>query len=208
MRFSNAGVTIELSRDRRRRFRDLPIIPCWPPPLGRRTRPEPLTLKRLAAARLVFILGMSSSQGGRLYSIRPANGALFLHPRYGFWIGAGARVEGAPGNRSAACPTRRVAAHLASVLQRVAAPVTHAPTSGFFEGNRGFWTLTPGLPSAAAWVTARLPDGRTASTGQPWLMQSVASNVGRQADQATFSVDILRPKFSGRNSQDCARWQS
>ena len=106
MRFSNAGVTIELSRQRRRRFRDLPIIPCWPPPLGRRTRPEPLTLKRLAAALLVFILGMSSSQGGRLYSIRPANGALFLHPRYGFWMGPVPRVALTPGNRSAPGPPR------------------------------------------------------------------------------------------------------
>src|SRR6187399_763252 len=106
MRFSNAGVTIALSRQRRRRLRDLPIIPCWPPPLGRRTRPEPLTLKRLDAALLLFILGISSSQGGRLYSIRPGNGALFLHPRYGFWMGRARRVECAPSSRSAPAPPR------------------------------------------------------------------------------------------------------
>ena len=58
MRFSNAGLTSALSRSRRRRLRDLPIIPCCPPLFGRRTRPEPVSLKRLAAARIVFILGM------------------------------------------------------------------------------------------------------------------------------------------------------
>lgn len=51
---------MSLSRARRRRVRLLPIMQCWPPPLGRRTRPEPVTLKRLLAARLVFILGMAT----------------------------------------------------------------------------------------------------------------------------------------------------
>src|SRR3954462_3504321 len=53
-----AESTMSLSRRRRRRLRDLPIIPCCALPLGRRTRPLPVTLKRLAAARLVFIFGM------------------------------------------------------------------------------------------------------------------------------------------------------
>lgn len=44
-------------RRRRRRLRDLPSMLCWAPPLGRRTRPEPVSLNRFAAARLVFILG-------------------------------------------------------------------------------------------------------------------------------------------------------
>ena len=146
MRFSNAGVTIALSRQRRRRFRDLPIIPCWPPPLGRRTRPEPLTLKRLLAARLVFILGMSSSQGGRLYSIRPANGALFLHPRYGFWIGAGARVQRAPGNRSGRAAAR-TAPHLTSLLRSLELgqhPVL--PQADFSKAIEAFGLSLPGCP--------------------------------------------------------------
>src|SRR5437870_3857687 len=58
MRLSKAGETRPLSRRRRRRVRDLPIIPCWPPHFGRRTRPAPVSLKRLAAPRRVFILGM------------------------------------------------------------------------------------------------------------------------------------------------------
>src|SRR5258708_18047660 len=57
-RCSMAESTMSLSRRRRRRLRDLPIIPCCALPLGRRTRPLPVTLKRLAAARLVFIFGM------------------------------------------------------------------------------------------------------------------------------------------------------
>ena len=175
MRFSKAGVTIELSRQRRRRFRDLPIIPCWPPPLGRRTRPEPLTLKRLAAALLVFILGMSSSQGGRLYSIRPANGALFLHPRYGFWRAPMPRVASTPGQPFSAGPSGRAEARCTSFyglpLRGATPPRRCAPRSGFFERNHGFWTLTPWLPFGTAWVTARLPDGGTASTSQLWLMQ-------------------------------------
>jgi len=142
MRFSNAGVTIELSRQRRRRLRDLPIIPCWPPPLGRRTRPEPLTLKRLDAALLVFILGMSSSQGGRLYSIRPANGALFLHPQYGFWMGLAPRVELTPGNRSAPGPPRRVAACLASSPALPSRAGEACSQKRIFRTNHGFWTLT------------------------------------------------------------------
>ena len=61
-----------------------------------RRHDDSLTLKRLDAALLLFILGISSSQGGRLYSIRPANGALCLHPRYGFWTGSSPSVESAP----------------------------------------------------------------------------------------------------------------
>src|SRR3954469_14873990 len=57
-RCSMAASTMSLSRRRRRRLRDLPIIPCCALPLGRRTRPLPVTFKRLAAARLVFIFGM------------------------------------------------------------------------------------------------------------------------------------------------------
>jgi hypothetical protein len=71
-------------------------------------------LKRLAAALLVFILGMSSSQGGRLYSIRPANGALFLHPQYGFWRAGRSGVGLTPGNRSAPGPPGRAEACLTS----------------------------------------------------------------------------------------------
>src|SRR5690606_40776553 len=60
MRCSSAGETISLSRRRRRRLRLLPFKQCCPPIFGRRTRPEPVTLKRFAAARFVFIFGMGS----------------------------------------------------------------------------------------------------------------------------------------------------
>src|SRR5450755_2577908 len=57
-RCSMAESTMSLSRRRRRRLRDLPINPCCALPLERRTRPVPVTLKRLEAALLVFIFGM------------------------------------------------------------------------------------------------------------------------------------------------------
>jgi len=186
MRFSNAGVTIELSRQRRRRFRDLPIIPCWPPPLGRRTRPEPLTLKRLAAALLVFILGMSSSQGGRLYSIRPANGALFLHLRYGFWMGP------VPGGNPPRATVQRPGPHGQPRLphlissRRPRPPARPAPGSGFFERNHGFWdahslvALRDGLGYCAV---ARRRHGKhepTLADAAP-LPRSVARQQCRQA---------------------------
>src|SRR5690606_15042850 len=46
-------------RRRRLRLRFLLIIPCEWPALPRRKRPPPVLVKRLAAARLVFILGMA-----------------------------------------------------------------------------------------------------------------------------------------------------
>lgn len=58
MRCSSAGETMSLSRRRRRRLRLLPFKQCCPPIFGRRTRPEPVTLKRFAAARFVFIFGI------------------------------------------------------------------------------------------------------------------------------------------------------
>src|SRR5690606_11963925 len=75
-RFSIAGSTISLSRARRRRVRVFPIIPCWPPCLGRRTRPEPVTLKRLAAARFVFIFGIVKTPVGHTAArYHPGGGA-------------------------------------------------------------------------------------------------------------------------------------
>src|SRR5436309_11198927 len=55
--WSTRSTTDEPSR---RRFRDrrLPIIPCRLPAENRTALPEPDTLNRLAAARLVFILGI------------------------------------------------------------------------------------------------------------------------------------------------------
>lgn len=50
--------TMSLFRRRRTRLRDFSCIMWLPPAFGRRTRPVPLTRKRLAALLLVFILGM------------------------------------------------------------------------------------------------------------------------------------------------------
>src|SRR5882757_5908543 len=61
MRFWNDLLTMSFWRSRRRRLRDFSCIPWLPPPLERRTRPEPVTRNRLAAARLVFILGTVGS---------------------------------------------------------------------------------------------------------------------------------------------------
>src|SRR5262249_32954682 len=55
-------------RKRRRRFLLFSCMPWLRPLLLRRTLPDPLTRKRLAAARFVFILGMTCSDlapGGR-----------------------------------------------------------------------------------------------------------------------------------------------
>src|SRR5262245_30424820 len=52
---------MSLLRQRRRRLRDFSCIMWLPPALERRTRPEPLILKRFLAARLVFIFGMAVS---------------------------------------------------------------------------------------------------------------------------------------------------
>lgn len=76
MRCSMAGCTMALSRRRRRRLRDLPIMQCCAPQLARRTLPEPEILNRFAAARLLFILGMSgSSHVGRLGGISVVHGS-------------------------------------------------------------------------------------------------------------------------------------
>src|SRR5579859_434339 len=53
--------TMSFLRRRRRRLRDFSCIPWLPPPLGRRTRPLPVTRNRLEAALLVFIFGMGLS---------------------------------------------------------------------------------------------------------------------------------------------------
>ena len=45
----------------RSRFADLPRIKCCLPAVERRIRPPPVALNRLAAARLVFILGIALS---------------------------------------------------------------------------------------------------------------------------------------------------
>src|SRR3954465_11189755 len=60
MCFSKALLTMSFLRRRRRRFRDFSCMPWFPPPLERRTRPEPVTLNRFDAALLVFILGIWS----------------------------------------------------------------------------------------------------------------------------------------------------
>src|SRR5580692_2770911 len=51
--------TMSFLRRRRRRLRDFSCIPWLPPALGRFTRPDPVTRKRLAAALFVFIFGMT-----------------------------------------------------------------------------------------------------------------------------------------------------
>src|ERR1700733_3932883 len=51
---------MSLSRRRRRRLRDFSCMPWFPPCLGRRTLPLPVSLNRFAAVFLVFILGMTS----------------------------------------------------------------------------------------------------------------------------------------------------
>jgi hypothetical protein len=61
MRFWNDLSTMSLLRNLRRRLRDFSCIMWLPPPLPRRTRPLPVTRKRFAAARLVFILGTMGS---------------------------------------------------------------------------------------------------------------------------------------------------
>ena len=63
MRLSNEASTMSLSRNRRRRLRLFPKKQCDPPAFPRRMRPVPVSLKRLAAARLVFILGMIDFRG-------------------------------------------------------------------------------------------------------------------------------------------------
>src|SRR3569832_1525633 len=89
MRCSNALATSQLSRRRRRRLRGLPIIPCCHPHFGRRTLPEPVSLKRLAAARLVFILGMRflwflERKGGGCIASDPELGPFFFIPPANF----------------------------------------------------------------------------------------------------------------------------
>src|SRR4051812_10763500 len=61
MRFSNDLLTMSFWRSRRSRLRDFSCIPWFPPPLERRTRPDPVTRNRLAAARFVFIFGTGGS---------------------------------------------------------------------------------------------------------------------------------------------------
>src|SRR5215510_560128 len=61
MRFSNDLLTMSFWRSRRRRLRDFSCIPWLPPAFERRTRPDPVTRNRLAAARLVFIFGTVGS---------------------------------------------------------------------------------------------------------------------------------------------------
>src|SRR5262249_25591704 len=75
MRSALAGLTIEFFLSLRRRFALLPRIKCCLPEVERRILPEPVTLKRLAAARLVFILGMTkplpTKEGLSIRSSRP-----------------------------------------------------------------------------------------------------------------------------------------
>ncbi len=59
MRRSVPSATMSLLRSRRRRLRDLPIMPCWALAFERRILPLAVTRKRLAAARLVFIFDMN-----------------------------------------------------------------------------------------------------------------------------------------------------
>src|SRR5689334_19216275 len=61
MRFWNDLLTMSFWRSRRRRLRDFSCIPWLPPPFERRTRPDPVTRNRFAAARLVFIFGTVGS---------------------------------------------------------------------------------------------------------------------------------------------------
>lgn len=71
MRCSIAGCTMALSRRRRRRLRDLPIMQCCAPQLARRTLPDPEILNRFEAARLLFILGMSDSSHSATWAALP-----------------------------------------------------------------------------------------------------------------------------------------
>src|SRR5437868_10638309 len=85
---------MSLSRSRRRRLRLLPIMLCWAPPFGRRIRPLPVTLKRLAAARFVFILDMERAalMTDGIHSVKSRHRA---HGRSGYkFVGTRAGVAG------------------------------------------------------------------------------------------------------------------
>src|SRR6476659_10831980 len=120
MRCSNALATSPLSRRRRRRLRGLPIIPCWPPQCGRRTFPEPVSLKRLAAARFVFILGMRflwflERKGGGCIASGLELGPLFFIPLRIFW-GARLGTQATPHALYGKCPARHQECPLSTVL--------------------------------------------------------------------------------------------
>src|ERR1700744_802810 len=71
MRFSKEGVTMSFLRRRRSRLRLFSCIMWLRPDLLRRTRPVPVKLNRLAAARFVFIFGMTSCSARAYRSRRP-----------------------------------------------------------------------------------------------------------------------------------------
>src|SRR5262245_48321247 len=98
MRFARALSTMSFLRKRRQRLRFLLIIPCWSPPLERRMRPLPLTRKRLDAALLVFIFGMSSLARSREAALPVGEPFPALGMR-GPRISADGRTEVKPGSR-------------------------------------------------------------------------------------------------------------
>ena len=61
MHASSTGSTMEFFLSLRIRLAGLPRIKCCLPAVERRIRPPPVALKRFAAARLVFILGILRS---------------------------------------------------------------------------------------------------------------------------------------------------
>src|SRR5262245_10674847 len=91
MRFSNDLLTMSFWRSRRRRLRDFSCIPWLPPPFERRTRPDPVTRNRLAAARLVFILGTVGSSWFRALREAARRRTLMSLGEAGrvFWDGSG-----------------------------------------------------------------------------------------------------------------------
>ncbi len=99
---------MSLSRKRRRRLRDFPFMLCCAPHLGRRTRPLPVTLKRLFAARFVFILGMLApflkvEAGASVFPAAPVavfwTGGAEQGPGAGFLADGAAFVKIGPGSR-------------------------------------------------------------------------------------------------------------
>src|ERR1700722_4630197 len=86
---------MSLWRRRRRRLRHFSSMPWFPPALGRRTRPLPVTRRRFAAAFFVFIFGMARdlSSPGRATKAPRAKG-LRKMVDVGAFVKAGARRRG------------------------------------------------------------------------------------------------------------------
>src|SRR6266850_88679 len=103
MRFSNDLLTMSFWRSRRRRLRDFSCIPWFPPAFERRTRPDPVTRNRFAAARFVFILGTGGSLSAlswaarrRALSGRRRSGGRIFEANPRFCQGSGSECTSAP----------------------------------------------------------------------------------------------------------------